>query len=310
MRKKFTLTLIVLSNSGSPLRQVHLSALVLFLSITLSLAGASFFGYAVYDYFSLKAQLADRTTLNGDIERKEEELLVQRRQIQKFAGEINTLKNRLVELHDFKKQIRIIANIDAPDNQDSFYGMGGSIPEDLDTSADLKQKNDELVRGMHEQIGQLDVATLQQEREFEALLERINKQRNLLAGTPAIRPTDGWVTSRFGYRKSPFTGRRELHKGLDISNRKGTPILATADGVVTSAAKKGLYGLTMVIDHGHGLSTRYAHLNKMLKKRGERVKRGDVIAQMGSSGRSTGPHLHYEVRLNGVPVNPTKYILN
>jgi murein DD-endopeptidase MepM/ murein hydrolase activator NlpD len=289
---------------------MHLSALVLCLAIILSLAGAGFLGYAAYDYFSVKVQLAERATLNGEVERKEEELLVQRRQIQKFAGEINTLKNRLVELHDFKKQIRIIANIDAPDNQDSFYGMGGSIPEDLDTSADLKQKNNALLRGMHEQIGQLDVATLHQEREFEALLERINKQRNLLARTPAIRPTDGWVTSRFGYRKSPFTGRRELHKGLDISNRKGTPILATADGVVTSAAKKGLYGLTMVIDHGHGLSTRYAHLNKMLKKRGERVKRGDVIAQMGSSGRSTGPHLHYEVRLNGVPVNPAKYILN
>jgi murein DD-endopeptidase MepM/ murein hydrolase activator NlpD len=289
---------------------MHLSALVLFLAIILSLAGTGFLGYAAYDYFAVKAQLDDKIALNGDIARKEEELLVQRRQIQKFAGEINTLKNQLVELHDFKKQIRIIANIDAPDNQDTFYGMGGSIPEDLDTSADLKQKNDALVRGMHEQIGQLDVAVLQQEREFEALLEQINKQRNLLAQTPAIRPTDGWVTSRFGYRKSPFTGRRELHKGLDISNRKGTPILATADGVVTSAAKKGLYGMTMVIDHGHGLSTRYAHLNKMLKKRGERVKRGDVIAQMGSSGRSTGPHLHYEVRLNGVPVNPTKYILN
>jgi murein DD-endopeptidase MepM/ murein hydrolase activator NlpD len=154
------------------------------------------------------------------------------------------------------------------------------------------------------------VAVVQQAHEFEELLEQIKKQRNLLAGTPTIRPVDGWVTSRFGYRKSPFTGRRELHKGLDISNRKGTPIMATADGVVCFADKKGLYGLTMVIDHGHGLKTRYAHLNKLLKKKGENVKRGDVIAQMGSTGRSTGPHLHYEVRLNGVPVNPAKYILN
>jgi murein DD-endopeptidase MepM/ murein hydrolase activator NlpD len=308
MRKKFTL--IVLSNSGSPLRQVHISALALSFGVVLALASAGLIGYTAYDYLSLKAQLASKKMVDHELVVKNEEITAQRRQINRFAGEINTLKDKLVELHEFKKQIRIIANIDSPDKQDTLYGMGGSIPEDLDTTTDLKKKNDELVRGMHEQIGQLDMATLQQEREFEHLLERINKQRNLLARTPAIRPTDGWVTSRFGYRKSPFTGRRELHKGLDISNRKGTPILATADGVVSYAGKKGLYGTIMIIDHGHGLQTRYAHLNKTLKKKYERVKRGDVIAQMGNTGRSSGPHLHYEVRLNGVPVNPSKYILN
>jgi murein DD-endopeptidase MepM/ murein hydrolase activator NlpD len=135
-------------------------------------------------------------------------------------------------------------------------------------------------------------------------------QRNLLASTPAIRPTSGWTTSRFGRRVSPFTGRKELHKGVDIANREGTVILATANGVVSYAGKKGAMGNIMVIDHGHGIVTRYAHLSKSLKKRGEKVKRGDIIAQMGNSGRSTGPHLHYEVHLNGVPVNPAKYILN
>jgi murein DD-endopeptidase MepM/ murein hydrolase activator NlpD len=278
--------------------------------VLLSLAGTGCLGYLAYDYFSLKARLISQDAQEHALKLKEEELINQRRQIQKFAGEVNSLKHRLVELRDFKKQIRIIANIDADEKLEPLFGMGGPIPEDLDTSADLKKKNDALVRGIHEQIGQLDAAVVQQAHEFEELLEQIKKQRNLLAGTPTIRPVDGWVTSRFGYRESPFTGRRELHKGLDISNRKGTPIMATADGVVSFADKKGLYGLTMIIDHGHGLKTRYAHLNKLLKKKGESVKRGDVIAQMGSTGRSTGPHLHYEVRLNGVPVNPAKYILN
>jgi murein DD-endopeptidase MepM/ murein hydrolase activator NlpD len=118
------------------------------------------------------------------------------------------------------------------------------------------------------------------------------------------------MTSRFGYRKSPFTGRRELHKGLDIASRKGTPILATANGVVTFAGKKGLLGLTIVIDHGHGMKTRYGHNHKLLKKRGDKVKRWEPVALMGSTGRSTGPHTHYEVHLNGIPVNPEKYILN
>ncbi|MDJ0784836.1 MAG: peptidoglycan DD-metalloendopeptidase family protein [Desulfosarcinaceae bacterium] len=308
MRKQFTL--ILLSNSGSPLRQVHLSAPVVCLLLALTLLLAGFVGYTAYDYAVVKSQLTAKAVLDQELKRKTEEISTQRRQIQKFAGDINALKQQLVALHDFQKQIRIIANIDAPDKQDTLHGMGGSIPEDLDASSDLRKKNDGLVRAMHEQLDQLDTAALHQEREFEHLLERIHKQHNLLASTPAIRPTDGWITSRFGYRQSPFTGRRELHKGLDISNRTGTPILATADGVVRSVGKNGLYGLTLVIDHGHGLQTRYAHLNKALKKKREHVKRGDVIAQMGSSGRSTGPHLHYEVRLNGVPVNPAKYILN
>jgi murein DD-endopeptidase MepM/ murein hydrolase activator NlpD len=109
---------------------------------------------------------------------------------------------------------------------------------------------------------------------------------------------------------SPFTERREFHKGYDISSRKGTPILATADGVVTFAGKKGLLGNTVVIDHGHGLVTRYGHCDKFLKKRGDKVNRWEPIALMGNTGRSTGPHVHYEVHLNGMPVNPEKYMLN
>ena len=124
------------------------------------------------------------------------------------------------------------------------------------------------------------------------------------------RPALGWPTSKFGYRHSPFTGKREFHKGLDIANRKGSPIVATADGIVTFTGRKGLLGEVLVVDHGHGIVTRYAHLDKIISKKGTRVERGQVIAHMGNSGRSTGPHLHYEVRLNGVPVNPTKYILN
>ena len=133
---------------------------------------------------------------------------------------------------------------------------------------------------------------------------------DLLASTPAIRPTKGWKTSGFGYRVSPFTGLKEFHKGVDIATRKGTPIIASADGVVTFAGTKGMMGRVITIDHGHGMITRYGHLHKALKKRGDAVKRGEKIALVGSSGRSTGPHLHYEVLLNGLPVNPEKYILN
>ncbi len=166
------------------------------------------------------------------------------------------------------------------------------------------------MREMHQQVDELNTASQRQENSFGSLLDKLEGQRNLLASTPAIRPTDGWMTSRFGHRVSPFTGRKEFHKGLDIANRKGTAILATANGIVSYAGRKGPMGNVLVIDHGHGMITRYAHLSEALKKQGEKVKRGDIIAQMGNSGRSTGPHLHYEVHLNGVPVNPATYILN
>ncbi|MBU4415374.1 MAG: M23 family metallopeptidase, partial [Proteobacteria bacterium] len=151
---------------------------------------------------------------------------------------------------------------------------------------------------------------INQKRSFESLFNNLEDQRNLLASTPAIRPTNGWISSKFGYRISPFTGFREFHKGLDIATRKGAPIVATADGVVTFVGVKGLIGKVIVIDHGHGMVTRYAHVHKALKKRGDVVKRGDTIALVGNTGRSTGSHLHYEVHLNGIPVNPAKYILN
>ena len=109
---------------------------------------------------------------------------------------------------------------------------------------------------------------------------------------------------------SPFTGRREFHKGYDIATKKGSPVLATAAGVVTFVGRKGLLGNCIIINHGHGMVTRYAHIDKFLKKRGEKVKRWEPIALVGNTGRSTGPHVHYEVRLNGIPVNPFKYILN
>ncbi|MCP4745390.1 MAG: M23 family metallopeptidase [Desulfobacteraceae bacterium] len=163
---------------------------------------------------------------------------------------------------------------------------------------------------MHFQVEQLDLAVHEKKVALSDLLETFEHQKNHLAHTPAIRPAKGWISSNFGYRRSPFTGKREFHKGLDIANKKGTVIVATADGVVSVVEKKGSFGLLLMIDHGFGITTRFAHIDKAVKAPGETVKRGELIAHMGNTGRSTGPHLHYEVRLNGVPVNPSKYIFN
>lgn len=267
-------------------------------------------GYVAYDYYRLKKRVPSISRLKNRINTQEEEIVSQRRQIQNFAHEINTLKAKLIDLNRFEKKIRIIANIEKSSGQEGLFGVGGSIPEDLNPNIELEDKHNRLMRDMHEQIEQLTVASVNQEGGLEFLLKYLEDQRGILASTPAISPVDGWITSRFGYRTSPFTGRREFHKGLDIAARKKSPIVATADGTVAFVGLKGMLGKVIVLDHGHGLSTQYGHIDKALKKPGEKITRGEKIALVGNSGRTTGSHVHYEVLLNGLPVNPEKYIID
>jgi murein DD-endopeptidase MepM/ murein hydrolase activator NlpD len=143
---------------------------------------------------------------------------------------------------------------------------------------------------------------------FEELVEGLEGKRHRLASTPSIWPTEGWVTSGYGYRISPFTGRRTFHGGLDIASDFGTPIVAPARGKVVFAGRKGPLGKTLVIDHGFGLRTSYGHAAEIHVEKGEAIERGQRIASVGSTGRSTGPHLHYAVEVKGKSVNPHNYI--
>ena len=304
------ISFFVLSNTGSRASQISVPIGLIHISVVMGFAALAVLGYLVYDYHQLRAVGLVNQAYESQIGEQKEIIAGQHAQIQTFTSEINKLKSKLVTLNNFEKKIRVIANLDQENDQESLFGVGGSIPEDLETDIDLEKRQAGLLREMHEQVDNLHLATSNQKTGFSSLLEALEGQKNLLACTPAIRPVKGWMTSRFGYRISPFTGRRELHKGLDIANREGTQIIAPADGIVKFSGRKGLLGKAIDIDHGHGMTTRYGHLKEILKKRGEPVKRGDIIAEMGDTGRSTGPHLHYEVHLNGVPVNPVKYILN
>jgi murein DD-endopeptidase MepM/ murein hydrolase activator NlpD len=127
---------------------------------------------------------------------------------------------------------------------------------------------------------------------------------------PSIMPTQGWLTSSFSLMRShPVLHESRPHEGIDVVAPTGTPILAPGAGVVVSAQRETGYGNTIVINHGHGILTRYAHASRLLAKPGQRVRRGDRIALVGNSGLSTSPHLHYEVHVNGRPVNPLRYVL-
>jgi murein DD-endopeptidase MepM/ murein hydrolase activator NlpD len=163
---------------------------------------------------------------------------------------------------------------------------------------------------MHRALDNLEDESALSEQDKSELHKLLEEQKTLLASTPSIWPTKGWLSSSFGMRVSPFTGRKEFHKGIDISTRIKSPIYAPADGIVSYVGRDRGYGKMVWLRHGNGILTKYAHLNTALVKKGQHVKRGETIALVGNTGRSTGPHLHYEVHLNGVAVNPIRYILN
>jgi len=308
MRNK--ITFVVFGNTGSTIHQASVSKSVVITSVAFIALFLISFVVVGYQYFDLQRNTEDAELLQAKISSQADEMADQNRQIQLFANKINTLKESLLELNGFEKKIRVIANIEQASESENLFGVGGTSPEDMDIRMSAREKHNGLVREMHEQVKSLEFASNQQRYGFTDLLDGLKTKRNLLASTPSVIPTSGWISSRFGRRKSPFTGLTELHRGLDIAGREGTPVMATANGIVSFSGKKGLLGQVVVIDHGHGISTRYGHCGKLLKKPGEKVERGDVIAHMGNTGRSTGPHLHYEVRLNGVQINPEKYIFN
>ena len=150
-----------------------------------------------------------------------------------------------------------------------------------------------------------------EDEELQQILGSLQRElKQMISSFPSDWPVQGRVISGVGMRSSPWTGEKEFHSGLDIPNPVGTPVHASGDAVVKSTGERGSKGRTVILDHGEEITTEYAHLSKILVSEGERVRRGQRIALVGSSGKSTGPHLHYEVRVNGVPIDPRKNLMN
>jgi murein DD-endopeptidase MepM/ murein hydrolase activator NlpD len=157
--------------------------------------------------------------------------------------------------------------------------------------------------------GAADLKTDQQFRSLFNTWKKLDGDQQGVIAIPSVHPVDKLAfTSNFGIRSDPFQGTARMHAGVDIPGPVGTPVYATADGTVDRAERAGGYGNMVEIDHGKGIATRYGHLSKILIQPGAHVHRGDLIALMGSTGRSTGPHLHYEVRIDGHPVNPAPFL--
>ncbi len=245
--------------------------------------------FLTYDY--LRNDL-DRSELN----RLKAENRSQQKELHRLAAVLHDMRQEMVVLAQNDAKVRVLAKLSKP-KSDGLTGMGGPVEgRAAESFSSLQREIDELRQA-------IDLRRESQE-EIQGFL---NDQKSLLAARPKGWPVRGWITSNFGMRRSPFTGQRVMHEGIDIAASTGTPIHASADGIVIRAETAPGYGKLVVIDHGYGYKTYYAHASRIFVKVGQRVRRGERIAAVGSTGISTGPHLHYEVRLNGVPVNPRKY---
>jgi len=245
-----------------------------------------------------------------ELSRLRQEAQTQKSQIHFFSARIEDLEKQLSKLKNLDKRIRIIANLETGQETTPFMGMGGPSPSDIRDRLKAGKDENGLVQQMKSDVARLQSEAAQQEDSLSELEKLLQDKKDMLVHTPSVWPTHGWVTSGFGFRTNPFTGLTQMHEGLDISNRVGTQIIASADGIVVDIGNDWAYGKMVVISHGFGMISQYNHLAKALVKIGQKVRRGDKIAELGMTGKTTGPHLHYEVRMNGIPVNPTRYILD
>ena len=298
------------SGSSTSIREFSLPRGVIWGSCLLIAAAIPALTWVGYDYYRLKQTAVRNQALSRDNQVLEGKVKAHRKQIQTFARTIEGLKNKIKGLSDLENRVRVIADIPAKGDKSGLIGIGGIPENNIAKELPLDAAHTSLIREMHEQVKQTRRVADSRKLDFNNLILQLEKKKNMLAAIPSIKPVDGFITSPFGYRKSPFTGRRSFHSGLDIANKSGTKIVATAGGKVSFARRKSMFGNLIMIDHGYGRVTKYAHLKKILVKRGQAVKRGEVIALLGNTGQSTGPHLHYEVVINGTPVNPANYILN
>jgi murein DD-endopeptidase MepM/ murein hydrolase activator NlpD len=268
----------------------------------------------ILDYWYVMGQISENKEL-----RVENRQL--RQQVQVFENKIATIEETMERIRTFSTRLKVITNIE--DRNKLIESLNENLPDastNIETKFALRSAGgsaanpEELRLARNQADWELRFSQISQqssllEQQLHDQYELLSDQRAFLDATPTRKPAVGYFTSGFGVRKSPYGGREKMHEGLDIANYPGTAIRAPADGTVTFAGSKAGYGQTLIIDHGYRLETWYAHNSKILVRVGQRVRRGDPIARLGNSGRSTGPHLHYEVRINGTPVDPLSYIL-
>jgi murein DD-endopeptidase MepM/ murein hydrolase activator NlpD len=274
-------TFVFAPTASSPLRKFNVHHKVLYTILGFAVVGLLTVTYGAY-------RLTQHAIVVANLNLMQHENRVLRERNQEAESKYDQLQNRLAALDTTQRKLAEVSGVSRTADVSKNIGRGGP---DGDTS-----------------ISEIEHTTAALENELRQIKDVFDRTQVKLSSTPSGWPVRGYITDGYGSRRNPFGGGYESHAGLDIATNHGTAIEATADGIVIFAGMHGGYGNIVVIDHGYGITTRYGHMSKLDVQVGQRVARGKVIGAVGSTGRSTAPHCHYEVRLHDRPVNPLNYI--
>jgi murein DD-endopeptidase MepM/ murein hydrolase activator NlpD len=297
------MNIIITGESGQGIKSFNLSSIFLFLILTIASLASLFFIYTYYltnlSTFNsvdnndnqaviqlLKQQQQEITRLQVNIDH----------QMDNFVIKLAQMQSNLIQLDNLGEKLIKVGKLNSKEfnfNQES--SIGGPEPS---LPSGIEQRLSEILEELNNKSQQLYA--------IEALYDEQQYREGV---TPKGKPAEkGWISSYFGKRKDPFTGKQGNHKGIDLAAKVNTKVIATADGIVSWAGKRSGYGNLVEINHGNGLVTRYGHCKTILVSTGRKVNQGEAIATIGSTGRSTGPHVHYEVIKNDIKINPVKYV--
>ncbi len=283
-------TILVLPHARARFKKLQLSRK----AVVGAFAGLAVLAVAGLTLPPLLFKLASDSREIAELQRSNQSLTAEK---QRFESSLDDLNQRLSAFENQATKLASALGIEELPSSRPAAGGAAGAPVEVPDAVPFREE----FRALNSRASSLGLS-------MEQIDTAWTEREKLLAATPSIMPVRGWFSHGYGWRKDPFTGKRAFHRGVDIVAPQGTPIAAPADGVVSRAGRLGPYGKSIDISHGYGYVTRYAHLSEVLVKPGQKVSRGDKIGAVGSTGRSTGPHLHYEMFRDGRRVNPWKYL--
>lgn len=309
-------TLMVIPERTRQVHKVVLPFFMLKLGVILFSLSTVFLLIMAIDYIHVLGRMAENKRLKG-------ENFKLRQEIQLIRNKVDSMETTVERVRNYAKKLQILTGQgDKAAGAELPWGQGES--EDVERSpAEKPGRRSQITMpvepdaalpplpgggaNLAARVERLQNVSVSTETGLSRLQVYLMAQSAIIAATPSLLPIAGWISSPFGYRRHPYDGAFRLHAGIDIAAEPGTPVRAPADGIVIFSGNKEGYGKVIVIDHGYSIRTLFAHNSKLFVNHGIRVKRGEMISEVGSTGMSTGPHLHYEIRKNGVPVNPATF---
>ncbi len=299
-------TFLVLSDKRAQLKKITLSRKNFKIVLGVFLGSVFIGGILLIHYIFLLNRQSDYREVKDQNNR-----LVQ--QVGTLESKVHSVEKSLLQVHELSTKLSLMAGASSEKTVPLALGSGVGSEEDpnlVDWAPRDQWTKSEFFDELAARLDKQESALTLEQVSLEEIHSLLQNQTSLLSATPSIKPLDGWISSGFGYRISPWTGKRQIHEGIDIAARMGSEVIASADGVIVFAGIKPGFGKTVVINHGYDTVTRYGHNSAIYVQVGQKVKRGDNIAAVGNTGHSTGPHVHYEVIKNGKNVDPINFILD